>query len=355
MKGDARHVGYSTRPLELMHQWQGQSRKWYPFTIYAIDHIPSFIRACNYIFARPRFDGTREPFYIGESGDFNKELASHKKLEPARRLGATEVHVHFLANSLLERLDAETDLRHGHWTPLNEQRTPGGLLGLGEPPGSAFGGLAFGYSAPLPASTNALRGLGAVQSPFGFGSVFGAGSMTQSVFGSGLGIPQATKRRIFVSYHHGGDQAYYNAFSQAFHDTYEVIYDNSLERKIDSEDANYVMRRIRENYIMGSSCTVVLSGSNTYERKYVDWEILATLERQHGLIGAKLPTAPVTPQNTVVAPARLHDNIESGYALWVTWEQITADAQTLSTYIEQANARAKRLLVNTRVRKFRNG
>jgi hypothetical protein len=338
-----------------MHQWQGQSRRWYLFTIYAIDHVPSFIRACNYIFARPRFDGTREPFYIGESGDFDKELASHKKLESARRLGATELHVHFLANSLWERLDIETDLRRGHWTPLNEQPTPAGVLGLGEPPRSAFGGWAFGYAPPLPAPTNSLREFGAVRLPFGFGAGFGAGSMTCGVFGSGLGIPQPAKRRIFVSYHHGGDQAYYKAFSQVFHDAYEVIYDNSVERKVDSEDANYVMRRIRENDITGSSCTIVLVGKNTYERKYVDWEISATLEREHGLIEVKLPTAPATAQNTVVVPARLHDNIQSGYALWVTWEQITAGAQTLSTYIEQANARAKRLVVNTRLRKFRNG
>jgi MTH538 TIR-like domain (DUF1863) len=179
--------------------------------------------------------------------------------------------------------------------------------------------------------------------------------MAYSVFGSGLGIPQTVKRRIFVSYHHGGDQAYYNAFSRAFDDTYEIIYDNSLDREVDSEDVNYVMRRIREDYITGSSCTIVLVGNNTWKRKYVDWEILATLEKQHGVIGVRLPTAPVTPQNTVIVPGRLHDNIHSGYALWVTWEQITGSARAFATYIEQANAREKRLLVNTRERKFRNG
>jgi hypothetical protein len=178
--------------------------------------------------------------------------------------------------------------------------------------------------------------------------------MTYSVFGSGRDVSRPVKRRIFVSYHHGGDQAYYDAFSQAFHDVYEIIYDNSVDRKVDSEDVNYVMRRIRENYITGSSCTIVLVGTSTWERKYVDWEILTTLEKQHGLIGVRLPTAPVTPQNTIVVPARLHDNIQSGYALWVTWEQITT-ARALTTYVEQANAREKRLLVNNRVRKFRNG
>lgn len=87
------------------------------------------------------------------------------------------------------------------------------------------------------------------------------------------------KHKIFVSYHHHVDQAYYDAFSKAFHDTYDVIYDNSLERRIDSDDVNYVMRRIKENHITGTSCTVVLVGAETPKRKYVDWEIFATLEK----------------------------------------------------------------------------
>lgn len=179
--------------------------------------------------------------------------------------------------------------------------------------------------------------------------------MTGSLFGSGLRIQAAVKRKIFVSYHHGGDQAYYNAFAHAFHYTYDVITDNSLERKIDSEDGEYVMRRIRENYITGSSCTIVLVGKDTYARKYVDWEIKATLDASHGLIGVRLPTALVTPQNTVTVPGRLHDNVQSGYALWLPWTDIMASAQACQSYIEVANARDKRLILNTRARRLRNG
>jgi hypothetical protein len=31
---------------------------------------------------------------------------------------------------------------------------------------------------------------------------------------------QTVRHKIFVSYHHGGDQSYYDAFLKAFHDTY---------------------------------------------------------------------------------------------------------------------------------------
>ena len=51
-------------------------------------------------------------------------------------------------------------------------------------------------------------------------------------FGTGLRIPTPVKHKVFVSYHHGGDQAYYDAFAKAFHATYDVIYDNSLDRQI---------------------------------------------------------------------------------------------------------------------------
>lgn len=178
--------------------------------------------------------------------------------------------------------------------------------------------------------------------------------MSYGLLGSSLGVKQQIKRKVFVSYHHGGDQSYYDAFSRVFHDAYEVIYDNSLEREIDSDDVDYVMRRIRENYITGSSCTIVLVGGKTWGRKYVDWEIKATLDKQHGLIGVRLPTAPVSINNKVTVPDRLHDNIESGYALWLSWAQITASAEQLAKYIEQANARDKKLIVNTRPRRLRN-
>ncbi len=39
-------------------------------------------------------------------------------------------------------------------------------------------------------------------------------------------------------------------------ETYDVIHDNSLRDSISSNDSEYVMRKIREDYITGSSCTI---------------------------------------------------------------------------------------------------
>jgi hypothetical protein len=170
--------------------------------------------------------------------------------------------------------------------------------------------------------------------------------------GGFLDVPQ-TRHRVFVSYHHDGDQAYYNSFSETFHDNYEAISDNSLVRAVDSDDPEYIMRRIRENHITGTSCTLVFVGAQTPGRKYVDWEIDATLQKRHGLIGVQLPTAPLV-NNQITLPYRLNDNVNSGYALWVHWNQITASVQALEGFIRDANSRSKDLIRNNRDRLLRN-
>jgi MTH538 TIR-like domain (DUF1863) len=93
------------------------------------------------------------------------------------------------------------------------------------------------------------------------------------------------KRKVFVSYHHGGDQFFYNGLSLHFTEKLEIFEDQSLERAYDSENIDYVRWQIRQNHIAGSSCTLVLCGAHTHRRKFVDWEIKATLDKQHGLIG----------------------------------------------------------------------
>jgi hypothetical protein len=164
----------------------------------------------------------------------------------------------------------------------------------------------------------------------------------------------AQKPKVFVSYHHHGDQNYYNAFSASFHDNYDVVYDNSVERTIDSDDVDYVMRQIREKYITGTSCTIVLVGVETWRRKYVDWEIKASLDKEHGLIGVYLTSAPVRPDGKITVPDRLYDNIQSGYASFVSWNAITASAESLRTHIAVAKSRDTRLIVNSRDLRLRN-
>jgi MTH538 TIR-like domain (DUF1863) len=134
-----------------------------------------------------------------------------------------------------------------------------------------------------------------------------------------------------------------------------VIRDNSVEREIDSDNVDYVIRHIRENYILGSSCTIVLVGQQTWGRKFVDWKIQATLDKAHGLIGVYLPSAARNPTNNkIIVPGRLLDNIHSGFALWRSWAQITASIAQLQADIGLAKSRDTDLIVNTRARRLRN-
>ncbi len=163
-----------------------------------------------------------------------------------------------------------------------------------------------------------------------------------------------TKRQVFLSYHHGGDQGYYDAFSRAFSDTYGIIRDGSLDRVIDSDDSQYVMRQIREKWLTGTSCTMVLCGAQTAWRKFVDWEISATLDKQHGLLGIVLPTCPQR-NGARLVPDRLYDNLQSGYARWVNWADVIAQPDLLASEVERAILGLPASIDNRRPLRARNG
>ncbi len=143
-----------------------------------------------------------------------------------------------------------------------------------------------------------------------------------------------TKRKVFISYHHRGDQAWFNQFTRLFAEHYEIFYDNSLDGRIRSDDSEYINRAIREEHIVGSSITITLCGAETWKRKYVDLEIHSTLHHKHALIGIGLPTAVRGSGGGIIVPNRLHENIQSGFASWFSsW---TNDPAALRTALEAA-------------------
>ncbi len=182
-----------------------------------------------------------------------------------------------------------------------------------------------------------------------------SGADMHTLLTRGLPPHPPIKRSVFVSYHHGGDQAFYDAFARTFASLYGMIRDTSIHGIMDSDDVDYMMRHIRENYITGSSCTVVLCGPQTPWRKFVDWEIKATLDKEHGLIGVKLPTLLLAPNSGTNKPVRLQDNVDSGYAVWVTREHLLANVNHLTLAIENAIARSTNLINNWRPLRMKNG
>jgi hypothetical protein len=173
-------------------------------------------------------------------------------------------------------------------------------------------------------------------------------------YGGLLGAKIPVIPRVFVSYHHKGDQAYYNALAVAMNQSYRLCQDNSLDRRIDSDNADYVMRKIREEYLTGTSCTIVLCGPQTPDRKFVDWEIMATLQKDHALVGLRLPSLEII-NDGCAKPARLQDNIDSGYAVWGWYDTVYRDPEKLAELVHQARSRAKSLIDNSRARRLGNG
>ncbi len=57
---------------------------------------------------------------------------------------------------------------------------------------------------------------------------------------------QMAKRKVFISYHHDGEQSVVDEFRKTFSEDYEVFTDNSLERAANSDDVDYLARVCRE-------------------------------------------------------------------------------------------------------------
>lgn len=155
---------------------------------------------------------------------------------------------------------------------------------------------------------------------------------------TGLRIGAPEKSRVFVSYHHQGDQWYYERFSTLFADGYQIITDNSIERRIGSDDVTYQQQVIREQHITGSSITIVLCGAETWKRRWVDWEIHMTLNKGHALLGVVLPSVSRNAAGQSIVPDRLVTNLNTGFAHWINW---TEDAAGLRAAIGEAKNRAR--------------
>ncbi|GAP44252.1 protein containing MTH538 TIR-like domain [Lentimicrobium saccharophilum] len=149
-----------------------------------------------------------------------------------------------------------------------------------------------------------------------------------------------TKRKTFVSYYHRDNQGDRARFANLFGD---LIVSKSVEDgDIDSDNSDeYIKQLIQKEYLSDTTVLVVLIGPKTKCRMHVDWEISGALnlkvgESNAGLLGILLPSHPDygTGQATYdLMPARLADNVKSGYAIIRDW---TDDRVKVQEYIEEA-------------------
>ncbi len=137
------------------------------------------------------------------------------------------------------------------------------------------------------------------------------------------------KRKVFISFHHKGEQKVVDDFIKKFSEDYEVFTDSSLSDAVDSDDAEY-LNDVCRNAIKGTSVTIVMIGKQTGCRKFVDWEIRYTLHLEHGLVGISRPNLE---DGDACLPNRLSDNRKSGYAEWYKYP---SSAASLKSMIDEA-------------------
>jgi hypothetical protein len=158
-------------------------------------------------------------------------------------------------------------------------------------------------------------------------------------------------RNIFVSFHQR-DELEASVFCRRFDQYFNQIrtlgaheLGDEYAERIKSGDSDYVMRQIREKKIAGTSCTVVLIGKCTWARRYIDWEIAATLRNnaddpRGGLIAVQLPSAQQYGWSTL--PDRLSmnissiDGVDTGYARY--YSPAPSD-DSIARWVEDAVAR----------------
>ena len=161
----------------------------------------------------------------------------------------------------------------------------------------------------------------------------------------------AVRHKCFVSYHAKNGVAV-QRFLDDFEDVFiaKTVGVTDTDDFINSDNRNYVMRRIREEYLTDSTVTIVLVGECTKARKYVDWEIASSLRNdpdngRSGLLGINLKSL----GKRAYAPDRLSDNLasdDSGYARYCVYP---SSPSKLRTWIQEAfDRRSTQVPDNTR-------
>jgi len=120
---------------------------------------------------------------------------------------------------------------------------------------------------------------------------------------------------------------------------------------ISSTDPEYVMSQIRAKYLRDTTVTIVLLGSCTHSRRYVDWELKTSLRRgtytPNGVMAIALPST----YDVAFLPPRLEANWCQGHVnCYARFWGYPTSPQELARWIEDAyEARTTRasLIINS--------
>lgn len=153
------------------------------------------------------------------------------------------------------------------------------------------------------------------------------------------------RHKVFISYYHKEDQKYAERLAAMYKNS---IIDKSLYGDFGKLQNETILNKIRRGHLKDSTVTVVLVGMHTYGRKWVDWEINASLRpygyrTRNGLVGIYLP-------HHSRKHFRLTDNIRSGYAVRLNWDELKHKSTLIDAVHAAWNRKKYDYLVDNRRR-----
>jgi len=86
------------------------------------------------------------------------------------------------------------------------------------------------------------------------------------------------RHKVFVSYHHANDQWYKDRLVE-WAKANDIFIDKSVELGDISDDLSdeEIRTEIRDNYLSDSTVTILLVGTETKNRKHIDWELYSSM------------------------------------------------------------------------------
>ena len=160
-------------------------------------------------------------------------------------------------------------------------------------------------------------------------------------------------RNCFVSYHHEYDQKYLRKLRRLIGEM--KVADYSMKHDIGDYTNETIYKKVRQK-MRSTSVTIVLIGERTGHRKWIDWEIWASLRgythpydtlksfKPNGLLAIYLPV------DSHSVPNRLQDNIDSGYAVRMKWDNLERDFESKVNYAHWSRTNIARKIDNGRER-----
>lgn len=106
--------------------------------------------------------------------------------------------------------------------------------------------------------------------------------------------------KVFISYHHANDQYYKEELLRRNEDE-PIFIDGSVDTEDipDDLDDQAIRQKIRDEYLRDTTVTILLVGTETKNRKHVDWELYSSMfdgkvNKKSALIVITLPSTGCT-------------------------------------------------------------